>query len=478
MSGYSEGGASHSKKVLKSWLPNHFSAKSDIDLNLKTLRDRASDLFLNSAVGHAAIKTSTIGAISSGLKLFPRIKAAELGLTAEEARRWCRKTKLEFELWTKSLHCDFYRRNNFQELQQIAYSSYLMDGDSFCLFRRRQPSNENPYSLRLQLIEAGRVSNPNSGRTYGVEMRGKTVGSRIINGIEINREGRLEAVWISNRIVGEQSINPELEWQRVKVFGSNGRNVLHICKDSRIEQNRGEPYLSPVIETLKQLDRYSSAELASAVLKAFFSLFFTQSLQSLDINQIAGDSGEPCLNVDDYRVESGTILALPRGVDVKAIDNTNAQSTFDAFTTQFLTQIGSALSIPAEVLLKSYKNSYSASRAALMQANDEFRQRRLAFVNDFCAPVYETFLAEAIALGRIEAPGFFEDPVKKMLWSKAEWYVEGTHMLDVTKEIEGAERRIALGISSREKEAAELCGVDFYENLSQLQEEKELMENL
>ena len=472
MSGYSEGGASQEKKVLKAWQPRHLSAKSDIDANLKQLRNRAADLTMNSAVGRAAINTSAIGTIGTGLKVYPRLRYKELGLTAESARLWSRRAKLEFELWAESITCDFYRRNNFYEMQELSYKSYLMDGDGFCIFRRRAGE---PYSLKLQLIEAARVSNPNS---TAVEMAGKTRGSKIIQGLELNAEGRVEAIWVSNRLAEEPSIEGKLEWRRVKMYSGNVRNVLHICKDSRIEQNRGEPYLSPVIETLKQLDRYGNAELASAVLKSFFSIFFTQGAQTFDINQILGEEGEPCLNVEDYQVENGTILALPRGVDVKAIDNTSAQSTFDSFTQNFLSQIGGALNLPAETILKTYKNSYSASRAAMLQAADEFRQRRASFVTDFCQPVYEEFLAEAVALGRLDAPGFYEDALKRKLWSEAQWFTEGMHMLDVTKEMEGAKMRIELGISSRQREAAELCGVDFLENLEQLREEAELLGQL
>jgi len=476
MSGYSEGGASLTKKVLRAWLPNHYSAKSDIDANLNTLRSRAADLVMNSAVGRAAVNTSTTGAISTGLKVFPRLKYKELGLTAEQARLWSRRAKQEFELWSEDINCDFYRRNTFSELQQIAYQSYLTDGDCFCLFRHR---SGNPYSLKLQLIEAGRVSNPNSTSqpTQYPEMLGKAKGSRIVNGVEVNKDGRVEAIWISNKYPTETSIQPQLYWQRVKVYSDGVQNVLHICKDSRIEQFRGEPYLAPVIETLKQLDRYGNAELASAVLKSFFSLFFTQGAQTFNINQILGEEGEPCLNVEDYKVENGTILALPRGVDVKSIDNSKTQSTFDEFTQNFLVQVGSALGLPTETLLKSYKSSYSASRAALLQAADEFRIRRQSFITDFCQPVYKYFLAEAIALGRLDAPGFFEDALRQKLWTQADWFVEGMHMLDVTKEVQGAQMRIELGISSRQREAAQLCGVDFMENLEQLREEQELLKN-
>lgn len=476
-SGYSEGGASRKSAALKLWNPQHYSAKSDIDLNLKTLRDRAYDLIINSPLGAAAIRTQLTGVINSGLKIFPRINAAALGMSAEQAREWNRKTKQEFELWANDLSCDFYARNNFYELQRIAYANELSDGDCFSLFRRRIPRGDNPYSLKIQLIEAQRVSNPNY--SIGVECAGKKKDSRIVNGIEVDRNGIIQAVWVSNRIWNEPTnLNPELSWQRVKMFGdkSGSRNILHLCYDMRIEQFRGEPYLSPVIETIKNISRYADAELTSATIKAFFALFFVQDKKNFDLNQMGfKNQGEPCINVDEYKISSGSFTALPDGVHTETVDNANAQSTFESFTNQFVNQISAALNLPVELLLKRFQNSYSASKAALLQAQEEFRQRRLAFVQDFCAPVYESFLAEAVAIGRIDAPGFFDDAVKRRQWSAADWRTETSHLLDPLKEVQASQLKLQLGLSTYEKESAELTGTDFFENVEALKLERELL---
>ena len=489
MSGFDGGGASLTKKTMKTWQPRHWSAKEDIDYNLKTLRDRAADLAMNSAIGHAAINTMSTNVVGAGLKLFPRIHYEELGMSADEARLWARHTKREFELWANDLHCDFMRRNNFYELQNISFNSSLMEGDNFCLFKHRPPSGETPYSLRLHLIDAQRVSNPigdGLGAISQVEVRIENSQNRIVNGIEVNRDGRLEAIWVCNKIFNEpSSVIPELKWQRVKVFGqaTGCRNVLHICKDTRPDQFRGVPFLAPVIEVIKQMSRYADAELTSAVIKSFFSIFFTQPVNSnLEFNEIAGqgeqDPSAPCVDVSEYRLGSATMAALPRGVDVKSIDSSNAQSTFDVFTNAFLMQIGAALNIPYELLVKKFQSSYSASRAALLQASDEFRQRKSAFVNDFCQPIYEQWLAEAVALGRIKAPGFFDDPLTRSLWTSAAWYNERSGILDPVKETQAAILRLDAGLTTYSREIAESEGQDFDEVVATLAQEREMLSKL
>ena len=473
MSGYSEGGSSLSKKTLRTWTPQHLSAKSDIDNNLRTLRNRAHDLAINSAIGSAAINTMVTGVIGAGLKLFPRINAADLGLTAQEARAWRRKVKLEFELWAQG--CDFLRRNNFYELQSIAFQASLTDGDSFCILKRRMPARNQPYSLRLQLVEAGRISNPFSGGDL-VE----TVwlnGNRVVNGIEVDAHGRLTAIHVSNRLWNEFDMTgTELKWQRVRAYGEESglRNVLMIAKDTRPDQFRGVPLLAPVVEALKQVSRYADAELTSSIIKSFFSVFFIKPAKVYGMNGME-EAPEDEVNLNEYKLGAGTLNDLPPGVDVKALDSAKNQSTFDSFTSHFLKQIGAAIGLPFEVLMKNFQSSYSASRAALLQAENEYRQRRQAFIIDFCQPIYEQFLAEAIALGRINAPGFFTDPIKKQLWSRAEWLNQAEKSIDAVKDVNAARIRLELGLTTYSEEVARLSGNDFEDVVETLRQERELI---
>ncbi len=479
MSGYDGGGASRTSKVLKGWWPRWMSAGSDIDLNYDTLRNRAADLARNTALGAAAITASSRGVIGTGLKLYPRPNHKALGLTAEEGRDWSRRVMTEFELWSET--CDFARRNNFYEMQHIAYESYLTDGDCFVLFRREPPTSRNPYTLRLQLLEGNRVSTPYREMTSGIEGRAAN-GNRIINGIEVDEDGRWTALYVSNRVPNDVVDRGRLtEWARVEAFGSSGYpNVLQISHDIRAGQYRGVPYLASVIETLKQMSRYTTAELSSAIVKSFFSLFFTQPESNFGVDETLGEdgtsgaSGKSDLDISEYKLGTGTLTALPRGVDVKTVDSGQSQSTFGEFMRELETAIGAALGLPREVLLGSFNASYSASRAALLQANDEYKRRRSWFIRDMMRPVYEAFLTEAVWSGRIEAAGYFDDALRRRAWSECDWHGPALGILDPIKEVKASEMRVALGLSTRQKESAELTGTDYELNREQLLYEGEL----
>ena len=483
-SGYSEGGASLTRAGLRAYNPIKSSTQADVDANLSTLRNRSADLYCNSPIGSAALNVARNNTIGAGLKVSPKIDYRTLGITAEQAKEWQRSTQREFELWASSTSCDLYRKNNFYDMQDVIYLSYLMDGDGWAQLKYRPPLPDNPYCLRIQLFEASRVCNPYSVSAYGsapymVEMQNPKNGNRIINGVEINSDGAVIAYWIASRVPLDLA-NPskELEWTRVETFGrrTGMPNVLQISHEERPEQYRGVPYLAPVIEIIKQISRYANAELIAAVIKSYFAIFFTSKTgETNDIYDIMDGSGGEKLTYDEKReildgidLAAGSANLLPEGIDVKAVDGSRTMSTFEAFTNALVTQVGAALNIPADVLMSRFQASYSASRGALLQAAALFKTRRVWFVRDFCQPVYEAWLAEAVAIGRIRAPGFGTDPLITKAWSKADWFGPVMGMLDPVKEVTGAALRRKYGFSSGEREAAELTGSDYDDNIDQI----------
>lgn len=477
--GYSESGGSHIKSSMMAWNPIRSSPASDIDMNLSTLRARSADLYMGTPVAAGAINTSRTNVIGAGLHLSPRPKYKLLGISAEESAEWARKTKGEFELWAISKFCDITHKNNFYDMQDIAYINYLIDGNSFAIFNYRQPTIYNPYALRIKMVEASRISNPNSTNVNGpvspwtITTTNPDNGNKIINGVEIDNDGAIVAYFVCNKYPYDPTNMKAPEWIRIEAFGekTGQPNILQICHDERPEQYRGVPYLSPVLETVKQLGRYQQAELMAAVIKSFFTIFITEEAGSggdFPLNSTVTNNKRVTLDKNKLELAAGTINNLPPGYDVKTVDAQRSMSTFVDFFQENVKQIGAALEIPDEVITKHFASSYTAARGALLQAWSVFKMRRTWFTRDFNQPVYETWLAEAIAIGRVEAPGFFEDPLKRLAWCNAEWYGPVMGILDPVKEIEGAVMRQQVGIETGEQTAAEMTGTSYEENLERL----------
>ncbi len=478
-SGYDESGASRSKNSMRGWLASSKTPQEDIDKNIPVLRQRSRSLYMSAPLGTSAIKTNRTNVIGEGLKLKSSIDADYLGMTTEQAAEWQRTAEREFRLWATSKFCDATRVNNFFEIQQVACMSWLMNGDACVLLEYEKPTCKFPYGLRLHLIESDRISTPHStGNNVYLYARNPDTGNRIFNGVEVDDNNRVVAYHICNTFPNS-NLYTQKNWTRITAFGdrTGEPGVLMIYETERPEQYRGVPYLAPVIESLKQLTRYSEAEMMAAVINGIFTVFVTSEKGTSGIGFTGVVDEDERVSDDDvnYEIGAGMVNVLEPGEKIEIADAKRPSTNFDSFVTALAKYVGAALEIPVEVLTKNFVSSYSASRAALLEAWKAFRMRRSWIAADLCQPVYELFLSEAIARGRIHAPGFFLDPVIRMAYCGAQWNGPAQGMVDPVKEVSAAEKRIAIGISTRQRETTEMMGGDFESNVVQLSRENEMM---
>lgn len=488
--GYSEAGASTTKRSMRDFKDLSGSPARDIDDNNETLRQRARMLYMGAPIATSAIRTVRTNAVGEGLFPKPRPDRDVLGMTQEEAQAWSKRVQREWAIWAEDkLACDATGVNTFYEMQQLAMQAWLTSGDVFAVIKRRKPQAMRPYRLRLHLVEADRVATPTSyasglpdAYTTGVD---KETGNKIFDGVEISSDGEVVAYHIRKGYPADWTVEGD-DFTRVLAIGKKTGlpNVLHVMESERPDQYRGVSYLAQVIEPLLQLRRYTSSELTAAVVESFFTAFvkvegafdnpFNETGAGL-VGASAEDEEEISRDPDEYEMGPGQVNFLEPGEDITFADPKRPSSGFEAFMTAMCKQVGAALEIPGELLLKTFNSSYSASRAALMEAWKAFRMRRGWFVQDFCRPVWEIWLSEAVASGRIDAPGYFADPLIHAAYLGCEWIGPSQGQLDPTKEIAAEVSAIEAGITTHEAAAIRINGSNWDENMDRLHHEKERM---
>lgn len=445
---------------------------------------------MSAPVATAALKRQRTNIVGAGLRLKSNIDRETLGLTQEQADEWQKRAQAEFNLWAQRKQaCDATGVNNFYGMQQLVCLSWPMSGDVFALVKRVDTTPLMPYSLRLHILEADRVRTPTDAKTAGGSVvnslssgmtTGKTAaGNYIYDGVEVDKNGAIVAYHIANTYP-YQFDGEETKFVRVEAYGAKTGlpNVLHIMDSERPEQYRGVPYLAPVIEPLLQLRRYTEAEITAAVVQSFFTAFITteQDGESAIPNEVSGDGvSEASRDPNEYEMGAGTLNFLAPGEDVKFGAPTHPNTGFDKFVRALYEQIGACLEEPADLLMMSFNASYSASRAALLEAWKAYRMRREWLADDFCKPVFEIWLTEAVARGRISAPGFLTDPIIRQAYLRSEWIGPSQGQLDPTKEVQASVMAIANGLSTGEAEATKLNGSDFRSNVDRLAVENELL---
>lgn len=480
--GYGAAGASHTKRGVKGFNAESGSPREDIDANNGTLRQRGRMLYMSSPIAASGIKTNRTNAIGLGLKLNPKIDWEYLGITLEQAREWEKETKAEFRLWAERKDaCDATGMNDFYEIQQLAFISWLASGDVFVLLEHAGTDKDRPYSLRLHVIEADRCSTPQESVSYLFNMtEGKTDnGGRIYDGVEVDKGGKAVAYHFRNTHPYE-TMAERTQWKRVEAYGKKTGlpNVVHIMNSERPEQYRGVSYLAQIIEPVLQMRRYTEAEITAAIVNSFFTAFVktTRNTNELPFGSTSPEGGESDevqgrYDPEEYEMGPGQLVVMNPEEDVEFAEPKHPAAGFGEFSKEMCKQIGAALEIPVDLLLKEFNSSYSASRAALLEAWKSFRMYRGWFVSDFCRPVYETWLSEAVAIGRVNAPGFFGDRRAKEAWLGAEWVGPSQGQLDPVKEIKAEIMAVEAGFSTHEDSTVRLNGGDWNANMNKLQTE-------
>lgn len=469
---YGSHGASTTLNSLIGWILDPGNAEDNIDLFSATLRQRARDLFTGGGLGRSGPQTLSTATTGWGIMPKPKIDSEYLGLSDEEAEELERQILREFKLWADSKMCDAERQKDFFDMQQLAFLSMLVSGDCFALFGMKE-NKRTPYQTTVRILEADRISTPDSGGDS--TSRATDSGGRIIDGVEIDKEGAVIRYYIASRSPVAQNDSAELTWQPIDAYGQDTGypNILHIMTWERPEQRRGIPFVASEIEGLKQLDRYMNAELAANVVSAMLTVFITSNEDDGKPGMEDAISEEEKVTDDELHLElaPGAIYDLPAGKQVTSVNPLRNNTAFKDFVeTQFMIR-GSGLGIPKEVLIKKFESNYTAARAALLDFQRTVKVFRSRFDRQFNQPIYEQVLAEAVATGRINAPGFFDDPLVRKAWSGCKWIGATMGHVDPLKEINAAAARIANNITTQEQEAAEYNGNDWTENIRQRRKE-------
>lgn len=448
--GYKGGKAD--RRQTRNWHPGEGSANADLLPELKDIRARSRDLSRNMPIASGAISTNVGHVIGDGLTPQAKIDHETLGITPEEAATLGRQAETEWTLFCASL--DFTRVQSGEDMQATSFRGVLESGDIFGVRRYRKDPGDT-YGTKLQLMEADRVSNPNW----------RADQNNLAGGVQVDDDGVPVGYHMTNRHPGDNRI-ARLEWTAVPSRFADGRKiVLHLFDRLRPEQTRGIPYLAPVVEALHELGEYSDAEVRAAVVSAYFTVFVKKPLATEE-GPLPGGAGGGADN-DEIELAPGAIIDLAEGEEVEVANPGRPNPAFDAFMTAMLRQIGVALELPFEVLVKHFTASYTAGRAALELAFAFWLRRRSWISRNLLQELWTWMWEEGVAMGRLRAPGFFSDPLKKQAYLYADWIGPTRIVLDPLKEAKADDVDLANGATTLQKVSVQRTGGDWKDNILQ-----------
>jgi lambda family phage portal protein len=386
--------------------------KSGADVNaavgpaLTPLREAARDLVRNNPYAESALSTIVDHAVGWG------IVPTSVPESATAQRVW--------NSWANTTLCDADGRHDFAGLEKLVMRTVGESGEVLVRRRIRRVEDGIPLNLQLQVMDPDYLDTSK-------EQDQLPNGGRIIQGVEFDAIGRRAAYWLFQEHPG--SLRPR-SFSSVRV---PAEGILHIFKASRPGQVRGPSWFGPVLLRAKDFDDYEDATLMKQKIAACLAVLTTD---------VDGE-GTPLGTADDTEtpeidaLEPGAILNLRPGRSVEVVSPPPVND-YDTYSKTQLRAIATGLGVTYEDLTGDYQDMpFSAARMSRLRhwaRVEDWRWRLL--VPQFCVPVYQWAMENAVILGQLRAV------------PTAEWTAPPAPMVDPVNEGLAFTRNIRGGLQS------------------------------
>jgi len=329
-------------------------------------------------------------------------------------------------------------------------------GEVFTRLLTRPASFKLRIPLQLQLIESEQLPlwrNAVNG-TGDMEVQ---QGNSVRTGIEFDSYERRVAYHFYKSHPGETMFYPldGLSFMRVPA-----EYIVHTYRPLRAGQLRGVPHLTSVLTLLYELEQYTDAELVRKKIQAMFAFFIEKTSPDIDVIPTTdGDPGTSAqtttsdLGVSNAKLEAGSVNELLPGEKI-TYPQLPIDSDFASFMRVEGHRFAAAIGATYEQITGDLQGvTYSSIRAGLLdfRRKCEMMQHHI-FVHQWCQPIAEAWLREAVMSGVIDLPGYVEDPDQytDILWTPSGW-----DWVDPLKDVQADIFAVRAGFTTRAHVVAE-----------------------
>ena len=474
--GFTGGGAGFGGELSR-WTPSPKMADAALLPDLELANARAQDLVRNHGIASGGVQLHVDNIVGHHFRLSARPLWRRLGISEEDARLWATEVEAAFQEYAEDpVNCwiDAEQRRTFTMIIREAVATHTQLGE----VTAASEFISRPGSMLktcIKMINPNRISNP----------RGAIAGRRLRGGVEMNRHGAPVAYHVREpdyfSLGGITGIGGS--WRRVERTTSWGRlNFLHVFEPSGDGNSRGTNQFMSVMSRLKMLDKYQSTHLQNAVVNAMYAAVIESELGSEQAFQLIGEGEQGMENLMTYmstvaqyhqaaniRLDGVKIPHLMPGEDLKLLTPGNTGQGFAEFESAILRYIAAGMNVSYEQLARDYsKTNYSSARASMLETWRYMMGRRKVIASRLASMIYGLVLEEMVDRKLVKLPAhatrnFYE---ARSAWCNANWIGSGRLQIDGLKEVKEAVLKIEAGLSTYEKELANM-GEDYQEIFSQ-----------
>lgn len=445
-----------------------------------TLRQRSAQLFKTNIYARGIVRRLVTNIINTGLALESTPEDAILGLGEQVLADWSELIENRFHLWERSpALCDYCGGRSFGGIQAAAKMAALISGDVLVVLLQ-DPTTGLP---RVRLVDGSRVQTPFGAGSTAPQL---AAGHEIKHGVELDADGRQVAYWLVS-----QNAN-QLRAERMPAVGPSGRRVAWLIYGTErlLDEVRGEPLLSIMLQSLREIDRYRDAVQRKAAINAILAMFIQKDQETIGSRPLTGGAvvrgkdsmpgpiGGKQRTFNFSEMIPGAVLdELAPGEKPQGFPPTGTDEKFADFEAAIVCAMAWALEIPPEILRLSFSSNYSASQAAINEFKLYLNPVRASWGDDFCQPIFVEWLLSEVLAGRVVAAGLLDawrDPSKFdqfAAWTSADWSGAIKPSVDLVKQANGYELLVKQGFISRDRAARETTGTKFSKNVKKLERE-------
>ena len=217
----------------------------------------------------------------------------------------------------------------------------------------------------------------------------------------------------------------------------------------RFGQSRGTPWIASAMKNLHQLEQFEEAAVIGArINSSSLGLLFDASGEPT-----AGDTGgfSPTMKMQPGSIQR--VIGAPEDFQLETFDMSDPNAQFAPFRDAILRGIASGMMSNHAVIANDYSQAnYSSLRAAALSERESWRIIQEFWINAVERPVYVAWLQWALLSGAI--PGYGPSDFDRVRF--ADFEARRWSAVDPHKEYQAIEAGIALGITSRQREARKM----------------------
>lgn len=445
-----------------------------------TLRARSTQLFKENLYARGLVRRLITNEVNTGLTPEASPDSEVLGIDEDTLNDWTETVETRYGLWARTPQlCDYYQKDTLGAIQRTARLEAYIAGDVLTVMR----FNRVTGLPAVQLVSGNAIMTPWGGSESTIPQ-----GHTIEHGVEMDAKRRHVAFWVQK---------PDFTFERIAAYGRrSGRRLAWLVYGTpkRLDDVRGEPLLSIILQSLKEIDRYRDSTQRKAVINSILALFIKKSSDKPGTLPMTGGAtrrdqgtttdsttnGEPRkFNLNQY-IPGMVVDELQEGEEPVTKGGEGTDTNFGAFESAILQAIAWANEVPPEIMQLAFSNNYSASQAAINEFKIYLNLVWSVWGEQFCTPIYSEWLISETLNGRIDAPGLlaaWRDPMQYAQlasWMAADWYGSIKPSTDAVKQGRGSKMLVEEGWSTNAREARVLTGTKFSQNMKRLRRENQL----